>query len=64
MSLFVRFIIFLGGIVASFFISKEAVEYPYIQMIFALLCLTVIFGVLVFSPEIKKFFFRRGGDQK
>lgn len=51
---FVSGLMFLGGIVAGFFIGREDMNFEIVQMMAAIGLFTLLAAILAFAPQIKK----------
>lgn len=52
MGLVARIMLFLGGIVASFVVARDATNFPFISFVAAMLMFTGFVAVLAFWPYI------------
>ena len=56
MGLFVRALLIAGGFVASWFVARDALNYPVVTFVAALLLLTCLVTLLAFWPTIVQLF--------
>jgi hypothetical protein len=52
----VRILLFFAGLITSFFVARDALNYDIVQMVVALLLFTVIIAIVAFWPMLKKWF--------
>lgn len=56
MSWVIRILLFMGGIVASWFVTRDSNHYPIISFVSALLLLTIFISIWAFWPTICRFY--------
>ncbi|CEG58408.1 hypothetical protein [Legionella fallonii] len=51
--LFIRFLFVISGAIASWFVARDALHFPIIQMVIAVLLFTFLILSIAFWPQIK-----------
>lgn len=55
----VQILLIIAGVITSFFIARDALNFEIIQMVVAVLLFTIIVFIIAFWSNIKKFFRRK-----
>ncbi len=55
---FVRLLLMISGPIAGWFVSHEALNYPYIKMIVAIFLFTLFATVMAFWPKFAEWHFK------
>lgn len=54
----VRILFVLAGFIASLFVTRDALNFPVVQMIIAIILFTLLVAIIAFWPVIKNWFKR------
>ncbi len=60
----VRILLSISGLISSLFVTREALNFPIVQMMVAILVLSVFILIAAFYTDIKQFFQRLFGRKK
>jgi len=64
MGLVVRVLLIAGGLVASWFVARDALNFPIMSFVAALFLFVFLVALLAFWPTIVQLFVRRSGKRK
>lgn len=64
MGLVVRVLLIAGGLVASWFVARDALNFPIMSFVAALFLFVFLVALLAFWPSIVQLFGRRSGKRK
>ncbi|MCE0723731.1 MULTISPECIES: hypothetical protein [Legionella] len=53
-----RLFFVISGAIASWFVGREELKFPVVQMVVAVILFTLIISVIAFWPELKSWFKR------
>lgn len=53
-----RLLFVISGSIASWFVGREELKFPVVQMVIAVILFTLIISIIAFWPEIKSWYKR------
>jgi hypothetical protein len=56
LGVFIRMLFVIAGFITSGFVSRNALNYDFIQMVVAMLVFTLMVAVIAFWPQLKAWF--------
>lgn len=48
-----RLLLVISGSIASWFVARDALNFPIVQMVIAVVLFTLLIGIIAFWPELK-----------
>ncbi|KTD41338.1 hypothetical protein Lpar_2655 [Legionella parisiensis] len=55
---FLRLLFVISGAIASWFVGREELRFPVVQMVIAVILFTLIISAIAFWPELKSWYKR------
>ncbi|VEB37442.1 hypothetical protein [Legionella cherrii] len=55
---FFRLLLVISGSIASWFVARDELKFPIVQMVIAVILFTLFIGMIAFWPELKNWFKR------
>ncbi|KTC90277.1 hypothetical protein OQJ18_04655 [Fluoribacter dumoffii] len=59
--LLLRLLLVISGSIAGWFIARDELKFPIIQMVIAVILFTLVIVIIAFWPELKKLIKRKKG---